>query len=136
MSDVFSPDKRSWVMRCVKGKNTSPELIVRRLVHRMGYRFRLHRKDLPGHPDLAFSSRKKTIFVHGCFWHGHTCPRGARIPKTNTEYWQRKIERNVKRDADHQERLKSMGWSTLIIWECEVRRSDRINFLIEGFMQA
>ena len=85
--DVFTPEKRSAVMAAVKGKNTKPEVTVRKLAHALGYRFRLHRKDLPGSPDLVFPGRKAVIFVHGCFWHGHDCPRGARAPKTNAGYW-------------------------------------------------
>ena len=123
-TDVFSKAKRSAVMARVKGKDTSPELKVRRLAHRLGYRFRLHRKDLPGNPDLVFPGRKKVIFVHGCFWHGHDCARGAREPKANAEYWRAKIARNRARDAASLEALAAQGWKALILWECELKRED------------
>jgi DNA mismatch endonuclease, patch repair protein len=108
-------------MQAVKSKDTKPELTVRRLVHSAGYRYRLHRRDLPGCPDLVFPSRRKVIFVHGCFWHGHTCRRGSRVPKTHTEYWQSKVRRNQLRDAISQKKLKKAGWKILTIWECEVK---------------
>ncbi len=117
---------RSRTMRAVKSKNTTPEMIVRRLVHGMGYRFRLHRKDLPGSPDLVFPSRRLALFVHGCFWHGHDCARGARMPKTNADYWTAKIGRNRRRDADNIRALKAAGWRSCIIWECELRDMDRL----------
>ena len=107
-------------MSQVREKNTSPELKVRSLIHRLGFRYRLHHKELPGKPDLVFPSRKKIIFVHGCFWHGHDCVRGNRVPKTNTEYWVEKIRRNKERDANHQIRLNALGWDILVIWECEI----------------
>lgn len=110
-------------MRAVKGKDTGPEMLVRRMLHRDGYRYRLHRRDLPGCPDLAFIAKRKAIFIHGCFWHGHGCARGARVPKTNTEYWTAKIARNRKRDADARTRLRVDGWDVLVVWECEIRRT-------------
>ena len=113
---------RSAVMRAVKGRDTKPEMTVRHAAHALGYRFRLHRKDLPGSPDLVFPRLKKVIFVHGCFWHGHDCARGARAPKTNAEYWQAKIAQNVARDARVLGKLDVLGWETLTIWECELRR--------------
>src|SRR6187402_1117299 len=105
MTDVFTPEKRSAVMGRVKGKNTSPELIVRKALHRLGARFRLHRKDLPGAPDIVLPGRRLTIFVHGCFWHGHDCARGSRVPKQNRDYWVAKVARNVARDARSHEAL-------------------------------
>ena len=115
-----SPVVRSRTMRAVKSKNTSPELLVRRLLHARGYRYRLHRSDLPGCPDLVFPSRKKIVFVHGCFWHGHDCARGSRIPKTNTDYWTAKVARNRARDVAALKQLKSLGWKLLALWECEL----------------
>jgi DNA mismatch endonuclease (patch repair protein) len=112
---------RSRIMRAVKSRDTAPEMFVRRLVHRLGYRYRLHRKDLPGKPDLVFPNRKLVIFVHGCFWHGHDCPRGGRVPKTNRLYWRRKVERNRLRDASAISRLAELGWQSLVVWECETR---------------
>ncbi len=119
-------EQRSRTMRAVKDRNTTPELAVRSMVHRMGYRFRLHRKDLPGEPDLVLPRLKKVIFVHGCFWHGHNCARGARTPKTNVAYWQRKIERNRERDRQHIVALKVAGWNVVVVWECELRNVSRI----------
>lgn len=108
-------------MQAVKSKNTAPELLVRRLLHVQGYRYRLHRSDLPGCPDLVFSARRKVIFVNGCFWHGHGCARGARIPKSNREYWTAKIGRNRARDAAAKQALEESGWTVLALWECELR---------------
>ncbi len=120
-SDVFTPQQRSAVMARVKGRDTKPEMVVRRHLHALGYRFRLHRKDLPGAPDLTLASRRKVIFVHGCFWHGHDCPRGARIPKQNRAYWEAKIARNRARDAAALAQLQATDWSAHIIWECALR---------------
>jgi len=115
-----TPELRSRIMRAVKSGDTAPEMLVRSLAHRMGYRFRLHRKDLPGKPDLVFPRLRKAIFVHGCFWHGHDCARGARVPKANRDYWIRKIARNRERDMKHLEELSEAGWKSLVIWECEL----------------
>jgi len=110
---------RSATMRAVKSTNTKPELKVRSLIHHLGYRFRLHRKDLPGTPDLVFPGRRKVIFVHGCFWHAHDCPRGSRIPKANRDYWLTKIDRNRNRDVANLCELGANDWQVLTIWECE-----------------
>lgn len=108
-------------MQAVRSEDTKPELLVHRLVHSLGYRYRLYRRDLPGKPDLVFPSRRKVIFVHGCFWHGHHCARGARMPKTNADYWKNKIERNVARDAATKSALETDDWRMLVLWECEIR---------------
>lgn len=108
-------------MRAVRSKDTAPEIIVRRLVHSFGFRFRLHYPSLPGKPDLAFPGLRKVIFVHGCFWHWHDCGRGRRLPKTRSEYWKNKLEGNRARDRRHRLRLQRMGWRSLVVWECEVR---------------
>jgi DNA mismatch endonuclease, patch repair protein len=108
-------------MRAVKSRDTAPEMQVRRFIHGLGYRFRLYRKDLPGVPDLPFPRLKSIIFVHGCFWHGHDCRRGARQPKTNATYGRTKIARNVSRDESNRRRLRSFGWRVLVVWECELR---------------
>lgn len=107
-------------MQAVRSKNTRPELLVRRLLHANGYRYRLHSKKLPGCPDLVFPSRKKVLFIHGCWWHGHDCQRGSRIPKTNVVYWTRKIIRNRNRDANSQKLLEAEGWKVFAVWECEL----------------
>jgi DNA mismatch endonuclease (patch repair protein) len=134
MSDVFPQEKRSWIMSRVKGKDTSAEIRVRSLTHRLGYRFRLHRKDLPGKPDLVFPSKKKVIFVHGCFWHGHACARGARIPKANRDYWIEKIRKNVERDQKNHTLLNSLGWKVLVIWECECKVDEVLVQTITNFL--
>lgn len=132
--DVFTPQERSRVMARVKGKNTKPEMKVRRLAHGLGYRFRLHRKDLPGSPDLVFPGRRKVIFVHGCFWHGHDCARGRRKPKTRAEYWAAKIERNQARDAAAIEGLQRRGWAVLTLWECELKDAEVVAERLEAFL--
>ena len=121
MSDVFNPEKRSAVMRAVKSHDTGPELKVRRAAHALGLRFRLNRADLPGKPDLVFPAKRTALFVHGCFWHGHDCPRGARMPKNNRDYWQAKIFRNMARDKASLAALKKLGWTPRVIWECQTR---------------
>ena len=108
-------------MRAVKSTDTGPEMTVRRMVHALGYRFRLHRKGLPGRPDLAFPGRSKVIFVHGCFWHGHNCARGARLPVQNRAYWAAKIARNRARDQANPPALRELGWKSLVIWECQMK---------------
>lgn len=125
---------RSEIMRAVRSKDTKPELRIRRLLHSLGYRYRLHRKDLPGHPDIVFPNRRKVIFVNGCFWHGHQCRRGARVPKSNTAYWLKKIARNVERDAAVREELQRLGWATLTIWECEARDMASIESQVVPFL--
>lgn len=129
-----SPEVRRRTMQAVKSKNTAPELLVRRLAHKMGYRFRLHRKDLPGKPDLVFPELHKAIFVHGCFWHGHNCARGARVPKANREYWTMKVARNRERDLKHIEELSEAGWKSLVIWECDLREGNRLSTQIRRFL--
>lgn len=121
-------------MRAVKGRNTTPEMIVRRMVHAMGKRYRLHRDDLPGKPDLTFHGARKIIFVHGCFWHGHDCKRGDRPPKDNAEYWVKKISRNKDRDARNQEALKTLGWVVMIIWECEFKDRNALGERLKDFL--
>src|SRR3984957_2727649 len=112
---------RSENMRRIRSKGIRPELAVRSLAHNMGYRFRLHKKDLPGKPDLVFVSRRRVIFVHGCFWHSHKGCKVAHVPKSNVGYWRPKLERNQIRDRKNMEALRSAGWHTLVIWECEIK---------------
>lgn len=135
MTDVFPESKRSWIMSRVRGKDTSPEIIVRSLIHSLGYRFRLHRKNLPGKPDIIFPCRRKLIFVHGCFWHGHDCTRGNRVPKTNDVYWKDKIGRNIERDKKHQRELSLLGWRTFVIWECQIKDVDALRSAIISFLE-
>ena len=118
-SDTVSSSRRSWIMRQVRSKNTTPELYVRRTLHAAGFRFRIHNKRLPGSPDLVLTKYRTVIFVQGCFWHWHGCRR-SRMPSSNVEYWQRKIARNVERDAKNFDILSSMGWHVKIVWECEL----------------
>jgi DNA mismatch endonuclease Vsr len=123
--DRLSPERRSWLMSRIHGANTKPELAVRSLLHRMGYRFRLHQKDLPGTPDIVMRGRGTVVFVHGCFWHGHACKR-TKMPKSRVDYWAEKIEGNRRRDARKRRKLKSLGWNVVVVWECELKRPDRL----------
>jgi DNA mismatch endonuclease (patch repair protein) len=124
---------RSANMRAIRSKDMQPELKVRSAAHGLGFRFRLHRKDLPGKPDLVFSPRRKVIFVHGCFWHSHNC-KAAHIPKSNQEYWVPKLERNKARDEKNIEALAAMGWQALVIWECEVRDDGGLKKRLRTFL--
>lgn len=124
-------------MRRVKARDTKPELIVRRLLREQGHTgYRLDRKDLPGRPDIAFIGRKHAIFVHGCFWHGHNCKRGARVPKTNTDYWLAKIRRNVARDEASVDALTAKGWESLTIWECELKDQAAVTTRLTEFLRG
>lgn len=128
--------ERSILMSRVRGKNTKPELVVRSLVHRLGYRFRLHRRDLPGSPDLIFPRLRKAVFVHGCFWHRHAgCPRMT-TPKTRAAYWDAKFKRNVERDEEVLNTLRAAGWSVLIVWECETKDLDLLEGKLQSFLRS
>lgn len=120
-------------MSRVKGRDTTPERIVRSMIHRLGYRFRLHRKDLPGKPDIVLGPRKKIVFVHGCFWHGHGCKKG-RLPKSNEAFWRPKIVLNKKRDARHTKNLKALGWKVLVIWQCQLKNPLAVEKRIADFL--
>lgn len=135
--DKLSRKARSENMRRIKSKGMKPEMLVRSLVHRLGYRFRLHKRDLPGKPDLVFASRKKVIFVHGCFWHSHEigCP-DARLPKSNQNYWAPKLARNRERDKRNEASLKMSGWDVLTIWECELSGSEKIARRVRKFLES
>ena len=126
MVDHLTKDKRSWNMSRIRSKDTKPELIVRSLLHRIGYRFRLYRKDLPGKPDIVLTKYKTVIFVHGCFWHQHKGCTRSNIPKSNKVYWATKIHRNVQRDRENYNLLKKLKWRVLILWECETKHSEKI----------
>jgi DNA mismatch endonuclease (patch repair protein) len=124
---------RSENMRAIRGKNTKPEIEVRRLIHGLGYRFRLHRADLPGKPDLVFPARRKVIFVHGCFWHGHACKSGL-IPNSNRDFWLPKLSKNKARDAKNLDALTQKGWKVLVIWECELRDARALCRTVKKFL--
>ncbi|MFT8720070.1 very short patch repair endonuclease [Acetobacter sp.] len=128
--------ERSFIMARVGPRDTKPEMIVRRLLHALGYRFRLHAKELPGRPDIVFRPRKKVIFVHGCFWHRHMGCRRTTTPKTREEFWQAKFSANQARDQRNQEELKALGWKYLIVWECQVRRAEILAENLKVFLEA
>ncbi len=129
-----TPEQRAAVMRAVKSRDTSPERAVRALLRSFAPGYRLHRKDVPGNPDIAYLGRKQAIFVHGCFWHGHDCARGARAPKANADYWREKIARNRARDAAHLARLDAQGWRALTVWECELKEKDTLEAKLRNFL--
>lgn len=134
MTDIVTARKRSLIMAAVRSVNTRPEIVVRRLVHGFGYRFRLHVKDLPGKPDMCFRRDRKVIFIHGCFWHCHGCKQ-TRHPSTNVEYWGPKIAGNVMRDRKVKAALKKLGWRYLVVWECQLNRLDRVEQKIRSFLK-
>lgn len=136
MADVLTPEQRRRNMAAIKGKNTKPEMVVRRLVHSLGYRYRLHRKDLPGKPDLVFPSRCKIIEVYGCYWHMHDCRYGRVVPKTNANFWQNKRLSNVMRDERNGEELSKRGWRVLVVWECEVKDTENLRERIVQFLDS
>jgi DNA mismatch endonuclease (patch repair protein) len=125
MTDKFSPSKRKTIMQSIQGKDSRPEKIVRSMIFKLGFRYRLHDALLPGKPDLVFKSAKKIIFVHGCYWHRHNCKKGNSIPDTNQEFWKKKFAANKKRDKEVRRKLRKEGWKILIIWECETRKTKR-----------
>jgi DNA mismatch endonuclease, patch repair protein len=129
-------DARRRTMSAIRRANTKPELTVRKIAHRLGYRFRIHRGDLPGRPDLVFPSRRKIIFVHGCFWHQHPDPtcRPAKLPRTRQEYWYPKLARNVERDAKNISELERTGWQVLVIWECELADLEALTICLQQFL--
>lgn len=128
--------RRSAVMRAVPSRDTAPELRVRRLLRSIAPHYRLHRRDIPGSPDIAYIGAKRAIFVHGCFWHGHDCARGARMPKTNVDYWRAKIDRNRARDARHALALSELGWRALTVWECELKDEATLSEKLRAFLSA
>ncbi|MGP4674803.1 very short patch repair endonuclease [Agrobacterium pusense] len=136
MPDTLTIAARSERMSRVKGKNTKPEITVRKLIHGLGFRYRLHGRDIPGKPDIVFSKRRKVVFVHGCFWHRHTdssCSL-ARLPKSRLDFWLPKLERNAQRDGENLEKLAQAGWRSLVIWECELRDKDALKSKVMGFL--
>jgi DNA mismatch endonuclease (patch repair protein) len=132
-----TPEQRSRTMRAVQSRNTGPELSARQLLRSLGYvGYRIHRKELPGKPDICFIGRKKALFVHGCFWHGHKCRHGSNKPKSNQSYWLSKIERNEARDKANQAKLVKLGWSVLTIWECDLAKPDELSDKLAAFLQG
>lgn len=135
MIDTFTPKRRSEVMASIRSKDTNPEILVRHLVHRLGYRYRLHQKELPGKPDLVFSGRRAVIFVHGCFWHQHASSHcKARPPRSKLNYWLPKLRRNVERDAENLTKLKEAGWRVFVVWECETKNPVRLEYRLRSFL--
>ncbi|APR37577.1 very short patch repair endonuclease [Paraburkholderia sp. SOS3] len=134
--DTVSRDQRSRNMAAVSNKDTLPEILVRRALHRLGYRFRLHRSDLPGTPDIVLPKYKLCIFVHGCFWHRHAGCKRASTPSTNVEFWKRKFEKNVNRDAATVDRLTKMGWRVEVIWTCQTSRSEDLMKVLNGCLSG
>lgn len=132
--DIVTKEKRSWMMSRIRGRNTKPEMIVRSLAHQMGFRFRLHQKDLPGKPDLVFKQLNKIIFVHGCFWHHHGRCKIAHIPSTNKKFWREKFEKNKLRDKKNKKSLKKLGWEILTIWECETYKPEKVLRKLQIFL--
>lgn len=135
VTDRVTIKVRSKIMSSVGTRNTAPELIVRRLLHAEGYRYRLHQADLPGKPDLVFPSRKAVIYVHGCFWHGHGCAKG-KLPKSRLDYWQPKIAQNRLRDKLTVKRIRAQGWKVLVVWQCETKLLDRLQERVTGFLDG
>ena len=135
MTDIFDPGKRSEIMSRIRGRDTRPEMIVRRIAHGLGFRFRLHRKDLPGRPDIVFPRHQAVIVVHGCFWHRHPGCKRASSPKTRVRYWQNKFEDNVVRDRRNETALSDLGWKVMVIWECETKDHKAVAARIESFLR-
>lgn len=133
--DTRTREQRRRIMQSVKCKNTKPELVVRKLLYGMGYRYRLHRGELPGRPDIVLSSKRKAVFVHGCFWHGHSCSKG-RFPKSNLDYWIPKLDRNRERDNEKIAELKLLGWDVLIVWQCELMDIEALSFRLVEFISV
>ena len=134
MADVHNKEQRSRNMAAIRGRDTKPEMIVRRIVHRLGYRFRLHRRDLPGRPDLVLPRHRAVILVHGCFWHQHDCRYGRVAPATREEFWKAKRNENTARDTRNMRALRAMGWRVLVIWECWTRRAGAVDSRIKSFL--
>jgi DNA mismatch endonuclease (patch repair protein) len=136
MADQFTPQQRSLIMSRIRGKDTKPELVIRSLLHRMGFRFRLHRSDLPGTPDIVLPKFKKVIFVHGCFWHMHNCKRGRSFPRTNERFWTLKRQRNVARDRKNILKLRKLGWRAQVIWQCQLRNLAASQCLLDDVLPS
>ncbi len=134
--DVLTPEQRQRCMASISGKNTKPELIVRKLLYSLGYRYRLHYANLPGKPDLVFPGRRKVIFIHGCFWHRHDCKKGKSMPSKNSGFWQKKLADNASRDNRNISELKKLGWEVLVIWECQIKDLQSLVVNLHSYLQA
>lgn len=134
--DVLTPEQRRRCMASISGKNTKPELIVRKLLFSLGYRYRLHYSNLPGKPDLVFPGKRKVIFIHGCFWHRHDCSKGKSLPNNNSEFWQKKLSDNVIRDSKNINDLKKLGWGILVVWTCELKNLELLAIKLIAYLQA
>jgi len=134
--DRISPEKRSWNMSRIRGENTKPEIIVRSLLHRNGYRFRLHKKDLPGKPDIVLPKHKIVVLVNGCFWHQHKNCSNSNIPKTNTKFWRDKLKKNVLRDIEKKAELRKLGWRIYTVWECQLIDLEKIEKKLKIFIEG
>lgn len=140
MADRLTPERRSWNMSRIRGKNTKPEMLVRRFLHAKGYRYRLHGMAsggrLPGRPDLVFASRRKVIFINGCFWHFHECRVGQHAPKANADFWETKRTKTRKRDVEQRLQLEGSGWDVLTVWECELKNMTQLEHQLDDFLSA
>ena len=136
MADTLSSEERSRLMSRIRGKDTKPELVVRRMLHSMGYRFRLHRRDLPGKPDIVLPRHGVCIFVHGCFWHLHRNCKDARIPKTRRTWWRKKLEGNAARDKRHSAALRRLGWRVITVWECQTEKPEYLLKRLQAILPA
>ena len=135
MTDVLTTEQRKYCMSCIRGKDTKPEMMVRRLVHRLGYRFRLHQRNLPGCPDIVLARHRKVIFVHGCFWHMHRCKYGQVTPKTNKKFWKNKRTGNVERFRKNVRSIRRLGWRVLVVWECWTRNISQLEQRLRNFLE-
>ena len=133
--DRLTKNQRSFCMSQNRGKDTKPEIIVRKLIYSLGYRYRLHRRDLPGCPDIVFGPRKKVIFVNGCYWHRHSCKKGRSIPETRKKFWQTKLQGNKERDLQNRRKLTKLGWKTLTVWECQIKDFEKVTARIINFLE-
>ncbi|MGD9560948.1 MAG: very short patch repair endonuclease [Pyrinomonadaceae bacterium] len=135
MADSITSEQRSWNMSQIRSRDTTPEMVVRSILHRSGFRFRLHRKELPGKPDIVLRKHRAVIFVHGCFWHRHSGCKRCSTPKTNPAYWIPKLQRNADRDREHIANLKKLGWRVRVVWECELKNQPKLTRNLENYLQ-
>ncbi len=135
MTDIFTPERRSAIMANIHSADTVPEMELRRLLHALGYRFRLHRSDLPGKPEVVLPKHRAAILMHGCFWHGHTCKDGRR-PGSNTDYWNKKLDRNSRRDKMNVSAMRRLGWRCMVVWECQLKNKERLMDRVTRFLEG